>query len=58
MNHIFKCISCSSYFMSAKCKSCGAECVSPKPVKFSPKDKYGFYRRAAKKESFVRGGLL
>lgn len=58
MNHIFRCIGCSAYFLSSKCKNCGGECVSPKPIKFHPSDKYGSYRRAAKKEIFIKGGLL
>lgn len=46
--HILKCPSCNSYGLKTSC-SCGEKRISPKPAKYSPEDKYGAYRRAAKK---------
>lgn len=46
---ILKCPTCQSYGLSSKCP-CGEKRVSPKPAKYSPEDRYGSYRRAAKKE--------
>ncbi len=51
--HILKCPSCGSYGLSEIC-SCGEKRLSPKPARFSPEDKYGSYRRAAKKELELR----
>jgi H/ACA ribonucleoprotein complex subunit 3 len=47
-NHILKCPECHSYSLRQDCE-CGGKRVSPKPAKYSPEDKYGAYRRAAKK---------
>lgn len=52
--HIYRCEKCGSYGFSQQC-SCGGKRVSPKPAKFSPEDRYGSYRRKAKKQS---GGAL
>ncbi|HLC58272.1 MAG TPA: nucleolar RNA-binding Nop10p family protein [Candidatus Nanoarchaeia archaeon] len=49
INQILKCTSCSKYTMEEIC-SCGGKAVSPKPAKFRPDDKYGFYRRLYKKK--------
>ena len=46
--HLLKCPSCGSYGLKDLCV-CGTQRVSPKPAKYSPEDKYGKYRRAAKK---------
>ncbi len=55
-NHILRCPVCGSYGLSSEC-SCGGIRVSPKPAKFSPEDRYGSYRRMAKKElGMVSGG--
>jgi H/ACA ribonucleoprotein complex subunit 3 len=48
MAHILKCPSCSSYALSPTC-GCGATRIPPKPAKYSPEDRYGSYRRQAKK---------
>ena len=40
---IFKCLKCGEYGFEKICK-CGGECISPKPAKFSPADKYSKYR--------------
>lgn len=49
MSNMLKCEKCASYGLEVKC-SCGAKRTSPKPARFSPEDRYGSYRRAAKKE--------
>ena len=38
-----------SYAMKEKCSKCGSQAINPKPPKFSPEDKFGEYRRKAKK---------
>jgi len=48
MRHILKCTKCQSYGIVEDC-SCGAKRLEPKPAKYSPEDKYGNYRREAKK---------
>lgn len=48
MKHILKCPACGSYALTELC-SCGAKRIEPKPAKYSPQDKYGQYRREAKK---------
>lgn len=48
MKHILKCTKCGVYTMKEKCE-CGERAVSPKPVKYSADDKFGKYRRIAKK---------
>jgi len=57
MKHIFKCTKCNEYTLSEECK-CGGKAVSVKPPKYSPDDKYGSYRREAKKDQFKKEGLL
>jgi H/ACA ribonucleoprotein complex subunit 3 len=52
MKHINRCKVCNVYTM--KETHCDKKTDSPKPVKYSPEDKYGKYRRQAKKEQ----GLL
>lgn len=49
MKHILKCLKCGKYTLKEKC-SCGGKAVSAKPAKYSPEDKFGKYRRLAKKE--------
>ena len=46
---ILKCEKCSRYTMKKECPKCGASTVSTRPPKFSLEDKYGKYRRLAKK---------
>jgi H/ACA ribonucleoprotein complex subunit 3 len=45
---ILRCIKCGNYTMEKICK-CGSECLSPKPPKWSPEDKYSRYRLEYKK---------
>ena len=48
MKHILKCPNCHSYGITEEC-TCGHKRIEPKPPKYSPEDKYGRYRREAKK---------
>lgn len=47
MNRILKCKGCGKYTLSKQC-ACGSEAVSPAPLRYSPEDKFGSYRRKAK----------
>ena len=38
--------------MGSLCRLCGRTTFSPRPAKFSPEDKYGEYRRKAKRLIF------
>jgi len=49
MKHIMKCSQCGNYTMKAVCSKCNGKCYEAKPAKYSPEDKYGKYRRIAKK---------
>lgn len=57
VNHIFKCQECGKYTMEERC-SCGGKAITTRPPKYSPEDKYGKYRRIAKKEESVKRGLI
>ena len=48
MKHILKCPKCNSYGLQEICE-CGHKRIEPKPQKYSPDDKYGKYRREAKR---------
>ncbi|MCK4554982.1 MAG: RNA-protein complex protein Nop10 [Candidatus Aenigmarchaeota archaeon] len=49
-HHIMRCTECWQYTMQDKCPSCGSKTRDPKPLRYSPPDKYGKYRRIALKE--------
>ena len=50
MTHLYKCLKCDEYTLSEKhCPKCGSTVTDPKPSKYSPQDKYGDYRRKAKR---------
>ncbi len=55
MKHIMKCPKCSSYTMKDECCAKTAPC---KPLKYSPEDKYGQYRRKLKEDELKKRGLL
>lgn len=42
------CPHCDRYTFEDKCPACGRPTVIAHPPKYSPKDKYGEYRRKAK----------
>ena len=47
---IRKCTTCKKYTINKLiCPYCGGQTKNPHPPKFSVQDKYGKYRRAAKK---------
>ncbi|MBU2633776.1 MAG: RNA-protein complex protein Nop10 [Nanoarchaeota archaeon] len=49
MTEILKCPKCNNYTLKNNCDKCNLKTLSPKPAKFSIDDKYGKYRRLAKK---------
>jgi H/ACA ribonucleoprotein complex subunit 3 len=50
MKHqIFFCESCDLYTLEKECPKCKKKTENPKPAKYSVEDKFGKYRRIAKK---------
>lgn len=49
MKHIMRC-ACGAYTTKPVCPKCGKSTGLPKPPKYSPEDRYGRYRRLAKKK--------
>ncbi len=47
-SHILRCAKCFTYTLEENCPKCKSLCQSTKPAKFSPIDKYGYWRRLAK----------
>lgn len=46
-----KCQDCGRYTLKQKlCPNCGGVVKNPHPPKYSPEDRYGKYRRKAKRE--------
>lgn len=45
---ILRCVQCGKYTLNNKC-SCGEEALDPRPARYSIEDKWGKYRRIAKK---------
>jgi len=50
LKKIYKCRKCGVYTLKQSCPQCKGDVFDPKPAKFSPEDKYGFYRRLAKED--------
>lgn len=46
---ILKCVECGIYTLKDKC-DCGATTLDPRPAKFSIEDKWGKWRRIAKRK--------
>jgi len=46
---ILKCTKCSTYTLKTSCPNCNSKTLSPKPAKYSIDDKWGKWRRIAKK---------
>lgn len=44
--------------MKELCPKCNSPTAVPKPPRFSPEDKYGDYRRKARKKDLEDKGLL
>ncbi|MFQ5832747.1 MAG: RNA-protein complex protein Nop10 [Candidatus Thorarchaeota archaeon] len=52
MTRLFKCRACGHYTLESRdCPRCGESVVTPHPPKYSPQDRYGEYRRKAKKRA-------
>ena len=45
------CRNCKKYTLKEICANCGSKTANPHPPSFSPLDKYGAYRRIAKKNN-------
>lgn len=55
MNRLLKCEKCGDYTLnSTECPKCGGRVIDPRPPRYSPQDKYGEYRRKAKKKARPR----
>ncbi|MHA1637773.1 MAG: RNA-protein complex protein Nop10 [Candidatus Thorarchaeota archaeon] len=49
---LLKCTKCSRYTLNeTKCPKCGGTVRHTAPARYSPQDKYGEYRRKAKRKS-------
>ena len=57
MKHLFKCNDCGKYTMKETC-GCGNKTSNPKPLKYSPTDGLGNYRRKAKLQEYGDRGLI
>ena len=57
MKHLFKCEKCNCYTLNKKCPVCGNTTINPRPAKFSIEDKFGGYRRKAKKALLKEGAV-
>lgn len=52
MTGLSKCMKCSRYTLEEdKCPECGGPVTTPQPPRYSPQDKYGEYRRKAKRKA-------
>jgi len=49
MAKILYCKKCKAYTLKRTCPKCSSSTVTPEPAKFSLEDKYGAYRRKAKR---------
>ncbi len=52
LKQILRCNDCGKYTLNSKC-ACGGKSVDPRPAKYSIDDKYGAYRRIAKKKNDI-----
>lgn len=57
MKHIFKCGNCNRHTMKEMC-ICGSRALLSIPLKYSPDDKFGSYRRKAKIHEYMDKGFL
>ncbi|MFA6804941.1 MAG: RNA-protein complex protein Nop10 [Candidatus Methanomethylophilaceae archaeon] len=51
-----KCTKCGRYTLGAVCPQCSSPTVCPVPMRFSPDDRYGSYRREAIKQEYGENG--
>ncbi|MCD4666435.1 RNA-protein complex protein Nop10 [archaeon] len=54
-NEILICPKCKTYTLKKTCPKDRTKTVTVKPAKYSPEDKWGKYRRIAKKNEKYRG---
>jgi len=52
LKQILKCNDCGRHTLKKRCV-CGGNPIDPRPAKYSIEDKYGVYRRIAKKKNDV-----
>ena len=57
IRHIFKCNNCNKFTMKEIC-DCGNNTLFSRPMKYTPNDKFGSYRRKAKIALYANRGLL
>ncbi|KHO53344.1 MAG: H/ACA ribonucleoprotein complex subunit 3 [archaeon GW2011_AR18] len=50
VEQILRCTKCRIYTLERKCTKCNSECLTTKPAKYSPEDKYAKYRLEYKKK--------
>ena len=58
MKHLMKCSKCGVYTIKGTCPRCKIKTTNPKPIKYSPDDRLGKYRREAKKKERAERGLI
>ncbi|NHJ12271.1 MAG: RNA-protein complex protein Nop10 [Candidatus Thorarchaeota archaeon] len=52
MSRLQKCTECGTYTLNEElCPKCGNPVSTPHPPKYSPQDRYGEYRRKAKRKT-------
>lgn len=51
---ILFCKSCHIYTLKKECPNCKSPAITQKPAKYSPEDKWGKYRRLAKKSITIK----
>lgn len=57
MKKLLFCAGCSAYTMK-EVHSCGSRTATREPAKWSPEDKYGKYRREARRKELEEKGLV
>ncbi|UAL07954.1 MAG: RNA-protein complex protein Nop10 [Candidatus Methanogranum gryphiswaldense] len=55
-SNLKKCTKCGRYTLKSVCPVCLSETICPVPMKFSPDDNYGSYRRTAIKQEYGENG--
>jgi H/ACA ribonucleoprotein complex subunit 3 len=58
MEHILRCVACGQWTLKALCPGCGSESRTTSPPKYREDDRYGKWRREAKRERLEGEGLL
>lgn len=55
-SEIRKCTKCERYTLDTKCPICSSDTVCSVPVRYSPDDRYGEYRRTSIREEYGENG--